>query len=112
MEINADTEGNQAYKTVIEDTPDQGVDVNNANLDRAKNEAHPRDTWQMMGTKTNQTNIVKFAQWNTGHDDVSKEDLDRFVDTCWQTSDDNKGLKWSPQPINECTHQAIGRAQV
>ena len=43
MEINNDAEGNQPYKAVPEDALDQGVDVNNANVDKAKNEAKPGD---------------------------------------------------------------------
>ena len=42
----------------------------------------------MMGTTGNQT--VKFAQWETAHDDILEEDLNKFVDTYWQVSNDNE----------------------
>ena len=66
------------------------MDVNNTNLDRAKSKAHPGDPRRMMGATSNQTTMVKFAQWSTAHESVSKEDLDKFVDAYWQASDNDE----------------------
>ena len=87
MEVDTSDEN---YQTETDDIPDEVVDVNNANLDRAKSKAHPGDPRQMMGETNNQTAMVKFAQWNTAHDNVSEEDLDNFVDAYWQPSDDDE----------------------
>ena len=87
MEVDAD---DQTYQTDTEDVPDEGLGVNNTNLGRAKSEAHPGDPRRMMGETNNQTAMVKFAQWNTVHNNVSEEDLDKFVDAYWQSSDDDE----------------------
>ena len=87
MEVDAD---DQTYQTDTEDIPDEGVGVNNANLGRAKSEAHPGNPRRMMREANNQTAMGKFAQWNTAHDNVSEEDLDKFVDAYWQSSDDDE----------------------
>ena len=47
----------------------------------------------MMGTATNQSTTMKFAQRSTGHEDVSEEDLNNFVDTYWWSSDDTRDSK-------------------
>ena len=90
MKVDTDDGDDRNYQTEMEDLPDEGVDINNANLDRAKSEAHPGDPQRMMGETNNQTAMVKFAQWNTAHDSVSEEDLDKFVDAYWQVSDDDE----------------------
>ena len=86
MEIDDGPEQSQEQENVANDE----LQVNSTNLIKARNEAHPGDPRRMMGATNNPTAMVKFAQWNTTHDNTSEEDLDRFVDTYWYQSTDDE----------------------